>query len=166
MDENRGIGWENRLPWRLSTDLKRFKSLTMGHHMIMGRKTFESIGRLLPGRTMIVISRSPDFRPEGCFVFSSLPGALDFAMQRGEREAFIIGGSQVFSEALPLADRIYLTRVHGVAPADVFFPAFDVDEWVIKDTSAHPAGPVDEYPHTFFILDRKTSTNTSLEDTA
>jgi dihydrofolate reductase len=157
MDENRGIGRENRLPWRLATDLKRFKTLTMGHHLIMGRKTYESIGKPLPGRTMIVISRNPAFRLQNSFVVPSLDAALDLAATRGEEEAFIIGGGEIFSEALPFASRIYLTKVHGTVQADVFFPPFDEQEWMIQETSAHPAGPKDEFPHTFFILDRRTS---------
>ena len=157
MDENRGIGRDNRLPWHISTDLKRFKILTMGHHLIMGRKTFESIGRPLPGRTMIVMSRNPAFRPEGGFVAPSLDAALDLARSRDEEEAFIIGGGEIFSQALPIAGRIYLTKVHGTVQADVFFPLIDEEGWIVKETSIHPTGPKDEFPHTFFILDRKTS---------
>jgi dihydrofolate reductase len=154
MDVNRGIGWQNRVPWHLSTDLKRFKTLTMGRHLIMGRKTFESIGRPLPGRTTIVISRNPNLRLKGSHTVSSLNKALDLARSRGEEEAFIIGGGEIFSEALPIADRIYLTKVHGAVQADVFFPPIDDADWIVKVTSTHPAGPSDEFPHTFLILER------------
>jgi dihydrofolate reductase len=154
MDENRGIGWQNRVPWHLSTDLKRFKTLTMGHHLIMGRKTFESIGRPLPGRTTIVISRNPDLRPEGSYAVSSLKKALDLARSRGEEEAFVIGGGEIFSDALPIAGRIYLTKVHATVQADVFFPPIDQADWIVTETSAYPAGPRDEFPHTFLILER------------
>jgi dihydrofolate reductase len=155
MDEKRGIGCQNRVPWHLSTDLKRFKTLTMGHYMIMGRKTFESIGRALPGRTTIVISRNPNFRPEGGYTVSSLKEALDLARSGGEEEAFVIGGGEIFSESLPIADRIYLTKVHGTVQADVFFPPIDEADWIIKKSSIHPAGPQDEFPHTFLILERR-----------
>jgi dihydrofolate reductase len=93
MDENGGIGYKNRLPWRLSTDLVRFKNITMNHHVIMGRKTYESIGRVLPGRTMIVISRNERFEAEGCLVAHSLEGAIHFAINEGEDEVFVIGGA-------------------------------------------------------------------------
>jgi dihydrofolate reductase len=152
MDNNRGIGLNNRLPWRLPDDLKRFKSLTLGHHLIMGRKTYESIGRTLPGRTSIVISRNPDFSAPDCVVVSSLEGALKLAEANGENEAFVIGGSQIFEKALPLADRIYLTRVHVALPADVFFPAIDAERWEEQVTEFHP--PDDKHPFgfTFQIL--------------
>jgi dihydrofolate reductase len=155
MDEQRGIGCQNRIPWHLSTDLRRFKTLTMGHHLIMGRRTFESIGQPLPGRTTIVISRNPNFRPEGSYAVSSLDEALELARSRGEEEAFVIGGGEIFSEALPVADRIYLTKVHGTVQADVFFPPIDEVDWTVKETSTHPMGPRDEFSHTFLILERR-----------
>ena len=129
MDERGGIGLRNRVPWHLPTDLKRFKALTMGHHLIVGRKTYESIGRALPGRTMIIVTRSKDYRAEACWVVSSLPEALRLAEERGETEAFIGGGGSIYAQALPVADRIYLTRVHVVVEADVVFPVWEEDGW-------------------------------------
>ncbi len=120
MAKNRVIGANGRLPWHLSSDLKRFKALTMGHHIIMGRKTFESIGRLLPGRTTIVITRNPGWKFEGAVVADSLQRALDLAS--GDSEVFVIGGQEVFREALPLADRIYLTEIDRDFEGDTFFP--------------------------------------------
>lgn len=152
MDEKQGIGFQNRLPWKLSADLKRFKSLTMHHHVIMGRKTFESIGRLLPGRKMIVISRNPNYQTAGCLVFHSLDEAIDFAKNEGEEEAFIIGGESVYKAALPLADRIYLTRVQAVTQADAYFPKIDENEWREVYRTSHPADQKNEYPTTFSIL--------------
>ena len=129
MDQQGGIGYQNRIPWHIPADLKRFKALTMEHHLIIGRKTYESIGRALPGRTMIVITRSKNYHAEGCLVVSSLSQALRLAEERGETEAFIGGGGTIYAQALPYADRIYLTRVHIQVEADVFFPAWDENDW-------------------------------------
>lgn len=159
MDENGGIGKDNRLPWHLSADLKRFKSITMGHHIIMGRKTYESIGKPLPGRTNIVVTRNPDYEAEGCIVVHSLDAALDLARENGEDEAFITGGREIFAQALETADRIYLTRVHAVVPADVYFPDFDQGEWSEVDSHYHPADEVNDYPFTMKLL-VKNLTNT------
>jgi dihydrofolate reductase len=160
MDEQRGIGWANRLPWRLPDDLKRFKTLTMGHHLLMGRKTFESIGRPLPGRTTIVITRNPDYQPdncqpEDCFIAYSLSKALSLAADRGETESFVIGGGEIFAQALELADRMYQTLVHTTGSADVFFPAYEPDDWIVKETVYQPAGECNEFPYTFNLLERK-----------
>jgi dihydrofolate reductase len=129
MDEQGGIGLQGRVPWHLATDLKHFKALTMGHHLVVGRKTFVSIGRPLPGRHMIVVTRNPDFQAESCLVAHSLEAALDLARGRGESEAFIGGGAEIYAQALPLADQIYLTQVHTVVQADTFFPDFDRSAW-------------------------------------
>jgi dihydrofolate reductase len=156
MDEHNGIGQDNRLPWHLSTDLKRFKALTMGHHLIMGRKTYDSIGRPLPGRVMVVITRSVDYQAEGCRIAHSLQEALGIAEQAGETEAFVIGGGQIFAQALPLADRIYLTRVHTVCEADVFFPPFELEDWTIQATSEVPADEKNQFSSYFFVLARRS----------
>ena len=154
MDENRGIGVDNRLPWHLSADLKRFKALTMGHHLVMGRKTYESIGKPLPGRTSIIITRNPDYVVEGCIVVHSLEEALQTARERGEEEAFITGGGEIFNQALSLADRIYLTRVHAETNAQVYFPAFNEDAWIEKESTSHPADEKNDYPFTMKVLVR------------
>lgn len=156
MDERRGIGFEGRLPWRLSADLKRFKALTMGHHLIAGRKTYESIGKPLPGRTMIVITRDPDYQAEGCLIAHSVDEALALARARGETEAFIIGGAEIYAQTLERADRLYLTQVHAITDADVFFPAFDESAWREQEVSSHEAGEKNQYPSTFKLLVRKT----------
>src|SRR5210317_2069393 len=109
MDENRAIGVHNRVPWHLPDDLKRFKTLTMEHHIIMGRKTYESIGNPLPGRTNVVITRKQDYQPDGCLVVHSVAEAIDLAENRGETETFIIGGGEIFKQSLELTDRIYLS---------------------------------------------------------
>jgi dihydrofolate reductase len=160
MDERSGIGLHNRLPWHLSADLKRFKELTMGHHILMGRRTYESIGRSLPGRKMVVLTHDKDFQPEAAFstayvqAAASLPEALALAAGAGEDEALVIGGSQVFAQALPLAERIYLTRVHACLEADAYFPALDEHLWRQTCLSSHPADDKNQFPYTFYILNR------------
>ena len=129
LGRNRAIGYQNTLPWRLPADLQRFKQLTMGHHMLMGRKTFESIGRPLPGRTSIIITRQLDYEAEGCLIVHSLDEAIALATARGEHEAFIIGGADIYAQSLPLADRMYLTWVEAEPEADAFFPVFDENAW-------------------------------------
>lgn len=155
MDERMGIGKNNQLPWHLSDDLKRFKALTMGHHIVMGRKTYESIGRLLPGRTMIVVTRNHGYEEEGVLVANSLTGALELAEKSKENEVFIVGGAEIFSQTMPLADKIYLTRVHALVDADVFFPVFDQDAWIEQESIWMDADEKNDYPMTFKVLVKK-----------
>ena len=157
VDECGGIGKNNRLPWRLSADLQRFKTLTMGHHLIVGRKTYESIGRLLPGRTMIVVTRNPAFGEEGILVAESFQQAFDLAEARREEEVFVIGGAEIFRETLPLADRLYLTRVHACLPVDVYFPPVNLEEWVAVESQYHPADEKNEFSFTDYLLTRNQS---------
>lgn len=159
MDENRGIGKENRVPWHLPADLRRFKRLTMGHHILMGRKTFESIGRALPGRTMVILSRRADYTPENCppdrcFVVDSLQAGLELARQAGDQEAFVIGGTEVYRQALPLAGRIYLTIVHTTLDCDTFFPRIDEVNWKVVNSSRQPSDESHPYASTLRILER------------
>lgn len=154
MDRSGGIGKDNQVPWHLSDDLKRFKTLTMGHHIIMGRKTYESIGKNLPGRVSVVITRKPDFFEEGALVANSFEEALQLARDAGENEAFIIGGGQIYSLALPLANRIYLTQVDTQAECDVFFPEFDLDQWVSTQTTFHEADDRNQYSYTIKTLEK------------
>lgn len=160
MDENNGIGKAGALPWRLSDDLKRFKALTMGHAMLMGRKTYDSIGRPLPGRTTYVVSRNlasiaglagqyPDGALYGC---GSIEAALEAIEASGESEVFIIGGGEIFTQALPLADRVYLTRVQAKLGCDTFFPEIDLDEWQVVEETEHSADEKNEYPTTYQAL--------------
>jgi dihydrofolate reductase len=153
--ENNVIGKRGAgLLWRLPADLKHFKDLTMGHPIIMGRKTFEAIGRPLPGRTNIVITRQPDFKPEGATVVGSLDSAL-VASGYILKPVFVIGGGEIYAQALPLADRLYVTEVHHDFPdGDVYFPTIDKNIW--REVSRTP-GAVDEkniYPHDFIIYER------------
>jgi dihydrofolate reductase len=154
VDENGGIGKAGKLPWHLGADLQRFKELTLGHHIIMGRKTFQSIAKQLSGRTNIVISRNTLFAPQDCLVVHSLEDALSLAEQRGENEAFVIGGGEIFAQALPLADRIYLTRVQASLDCDVFFPSLNEAEWIELDRFSHPADEKNDYPFIYRLLAR------------
>ena len=155
VSENGVIGRDNQLPWKLSSDLQRFKVLTMGHHLVVGRKTFLSIGRPLPGRQLIVLSRDGAYRPSGVQVARSLPEALDLISD--DDEAFIGGGSELFKEALEKVDRLYLTMVHAEVQGDSFFPDIDPAEWEIRSSEAHPADEKNEYSSTFQVLDRVRS---------
>lgn len=146
MDEAGGIGFRGRLPWHLGTDLRLFRERTLGHHLVVGRRTWEAIGRPLPGRKMIVISRTLSAVPEGVQVARSLAEALDWARGEGEEEVFIGGGAQVYTVALPLARRIYLTRVQARGEADTFFPAVNWAQWRCVERQAFPAGPQDDHP--------------------
>lgn len=155
MDEKRGIGKAGKLPWRLSSDLKRFRELTMGHHLIVGRKTFESIGKPLPGRQLIVVSSQAGFRADGCLVTGSIEDALVLAQERGETEVFVIGGAEIYTQTLDLADRVYLTQVHAEVDADAFFPPLKPEAWTTTQTSFQPADEKNQYPFTFKMLERK-----------
>jgi dihydrofolate reductase len=154
MDERRGIGKAGGLPWRLSSDLKRFRELTMGHHIVVGRKTFESIGRPLPGREMIVVTRGESSVPEGCLIARSVEDAIQFARERGESELFICGGAEIYAQTLGAADRMYLTLVHADCDADTFFPEWDGDEWMEQKSEPHAADEKNQYPFTFKVLSR------------
>jgi dihydrofolate reductase len=155
--ENGVIGREGKLPWHLPADLGRFKRLTMGHTIIMGRRTWESIGRPLPGRRMVVVSRQPDYHiDEGSVVTAaSLDEALKSAELAGDKEAFIIGGAELFREALPLADRLYCTRVHAAVVGDTLFPEVCWDEWQLVESSDHGSDGKNEYPFAFETHERR-----------
>jgi len=154
MEKDRGIGRDNRLPWHLGDDLYLFKKNTMGHHLVMGRKTYESIGRPLPGRKMIVLSRQADFTAPGILKAASLEEALQIARQAQEDEVFIIGGGEVFAQALPLAGRIYLTQVHARISCDTFFPEIDLDHWQVRRECFQPKDEQNDYPFTFQMLEQ------------
>lgn len=160
-DQNRVIGRNNSLPWHLPEDLKYFKRITLGKPVVMGRKTFESIGRPLPGRTNIVISRNPDYAADGVRVVSSLDAAMALCKSIGETdgvdEAMIIGGAEIFRQALPAADRLYLTEVHAEVPGDTWFPEFDRDGWREIDREDYAAAGPNPYAYSFLVLDRKTA---------
>jgi len=150
------IGRENRLPWHLPADLRHFKALTMGKPMVMGRRTWESLPGLLPGRRHIVVSRDPAYRAEGAEVASSLAGAV--ALAGAVEEVMVIGGGQLYREALPLAGRIYLTEVEAEIEGDAWFPPFDETEWEEQERAHFPADERNEFPYSFVTLERKRRT--------
>ena len=147
MAENGVIGRDMDLPWHISADLKRFKALTMGHHIVMGRKTFESIGRLLPGRTTVIVTRQPDYQVDGAVIVNSLGAAQ--AAATDDSELFIIGGGQIYEIALPLADRLHVTRVHTEVDGDTSFPAVDWDQWELVSAERHGADEKNDHDFTF-----------------
>lgn len=157
--QNRVIGRDNALPWYLPNDLKYFKQTTLGKPIIMGRKTYESIGKPLPGRTNIVITRQTDYQPDGVKVVHSVAEARDLAesvcLIDGQEEAMIMGGAEIYTLALPDADRLYLTEVHADVDGDAYFPEYDKTEWKEisrEDFSAEGPNP---YNYSFVVYDKK-----------
>lgn len=148
------IGQQNALPWRLSGDLKRFKVMTMGKPIIMGRKTFDSIGKPLPGRTNIVITRQPNLQLPGCVVVGSLEQALTSVQAE---EHMIIGGAEIYRQALPMAHRVYLTRVHANISGDAFFPVLESSQWHEVSREDMPVDEQNQYAHSFITLERVKS---------
>jgi dihydrofolate reductase len=153
MAENRVIGINNRLPWHLPDDLKRFRRLTTGHSVIMGRKNYESIGKPLPQRRNIVVSRRPDYQAPGCVVVQSLEEALTAA--KDESEVFIIGGAEIYRQMMPTADRLYLTLVHADVDGDTFFPEFDVDLWQETMRERHEPDDRHCFAYSFITYERR-----------
>lgn len=158
MAENRVIGINNNLPWHLSEDLKYFKRVTLGKPIIMGRKTFESIGRPLPGRTNIVVTRNPDYQAEGIRVVHSIKAAKELADSicfiDGMNEAMVIGGAELYAQALPEADRIYLTQVHAEVHGDAWFPEFEWNQWRQVAREDFKAVEPNPYDYSFIVLDK------------
>ena len=152
MAKNRVIGAHGRIPWHLPNELKLFKSLTMGHHIVMGRKTYDSIHRLLPGRTTVIVTHRRDYSVPGAIVTHSIQEALDAC--RGDDEIFVIGGAELFRATLPIADRIYLTVVDAEPEGDTFMPEFDMSQW--RETSAQSFVADEQHAHAyrFTVLDR------------
>jgi len=155
LGRNRAIGFRNGLLWRLPGDLPRFKALTLGHPVVMGRKTWASIGRPLPGRRNIVVSRNPDFTAAGCDVCRDLDAALALARRSpGGDEVFVIGGGELYAQALPRADRLYLTLVHDAPQeADTFFPRYDAFTRVVERKQPDAAGEAPA-PYEYLTLER------------
>ena len=158
--ENGVIGAGGGLPWRMSSDLKTFRRLTMGKPIIMGRKTFQTLKKPLDGRDNIVVSRNPCFAPEGATVVDSVSDAITLgqmlALSKGEEEILIIGGAEIYRAALPKASRIYLTRVHAAPEGDVIFPEFEPIDWSEVSSEPLPKTDRDQFEATLLILDRKS----------
>jgi dihydrofolate reductase len=156
--ENGVIGRGGRLPWRLSADLRRFKALTMGHPMIMGRRTWESIGRALAGRTSIVVSRQPRYETQSqdVQVVHTMDDALRVASEApgGDAQAFVIGGAEIYAAALPHVTRLYFTRVLAEVEGDAYFPPLNAGEWALMTTENHAADAKNDYAHSFEVYER------------
>ncbi len=153
MADNRVIGRDNRLPWRLPADLQHFKALTVGKPIVMGRRTWESLPGLLPERPHIVLTRKPGYQAPGCRVVGSVAEALEAA---GDvPEVMIVGGADLYRQLLPQAGRMYLTLVHTDVPGDAFFPAFDQRQWQERARETHAADARNPYDYTFLTLERK-----------
>ncbi len=142
VSENGVIGHDGGMPWRLSSDLKRFKQLTLGHTIVMGRKTWDSIGRLLPGRTTVILTRQPDFEVPGAIIVGSLQDAIGAT---DDPEPFVVGGAEIYRLALPFASKLYLTRVAAEIEGDTFFPEFDTQQWSLISEEAVPQGEKDSH---------------------
>lgn len=154
--ENGVIGRNGQLPWRLSDDLQRFKRLTMGHTIIMGRRTWESIGRPLPGRRTVVVTRNPALQVDavGVETATSIDAAIQLAKDAGDDEAFIVGGAELYRQSLPRADRLHLTRVHAQVDGDTRLPDVRWNDWRLVESKPHPADEKNDYACDFEIYDR------------
>ncbi|HHQ4711328.1 type 3 dihydrofolate reductase [Aeromonas veronii] len=155
MAHDRVIGKDNQMPWHLPADLAHFKRVTLGKPVLMGRKTFESIGRPLPGRRNLVISRNPDYQAEGIEVVGSVEAALALLAGSSVEELMVIGGGHLYAEMLPNADCLYLTRIDLAVEGDTRFPAFDDGQWQRVDCESHPADEKNPHPYSFETWQRR-----------
>lgn len=154
VSENGVIGRAGGLPWHLGDDLRRFKRLTMGHTLVMGRRTWESIGRPLPGRRIVVVTRQPDYRAEGVETAADIDDALELARQAGDDEVFFVGGAEVYAQALPRATRLYFTRVHADVDGDTYFPDAQWGNWKQVSSEHHDADAKNDFASTFEVYER------------
>lgn len=155
VSENGVIGKDGKLPWKLSADLKRFKYYTTGKAIIMGRKTFESIGHILPDRINIILSRQEDYQPDKTIVFKNISDALNFVANNDIEEVFIIGGADIYEQTIDITDRIYLTKVHTeIEDGNAFYPDIEMDEWDIIDKEYLEKDPSNQFDTTFYLLEQ------------
>ncbi|NPA33707.1 MAG: dihydrofolate reductase [Chlorobi bacterium] len=155
-DRNRVIGYQGKMPWHIPLDLKHFKRLTMGHCVVIGRKTFESIGKVLPGRHWIVLSSQKKENIDGKLTWvSTVEEALEVAKQQGEKELFIAGGAQIYNLFMPIADRLYITLIDSVHPGDTYFPEYDSSNWEKLKAEFVPPTSQNIVPISFIYLHRK-----------
>lgn len=153
MAENRVIGKDNTLPWRLPADMAYFKRVTMGHPVIMGRKTFESMGGLLPGRENVIVTRDRNYVQEGAAILHSPEEIAAYAKDAGQ-EVFVIGGAEIFKETLPYADKMYITQIEHDFEGDTFFPEYDEAKWRLAASERGKEDDKNHYPHTFNVYER------------
>ncbi|HMP30377.1 MAG TPA: dihydrofolate reductase [Saprospiraceae bacterium] len=152
---NNVIGKDNLIPWYLPADLKYFKKITTGHHVIMGRNCYVSIGKPLPNRTNIIITRDPFFISSNCLVARNIKEALTMALENGETEAFIIGGGQIYEQTVDFWDKLYLTEVDLYTEGDIYFPQLDFSEWTLISQECHEKDEKNEYDYCFKIFDKR-----------
>jgi len=154
-DKNRSIGRDNQIPWYLPADLRYFKKMTSGHFIVMGRKTYESIGMALPKRVNVVISHQENYKAEDCIVFPSFLDAIEFARKEGQRDVFVIGGGEIYRQALAVCSKIYYTEVDLVVPdATVFFPELSQTEWNLLSEEKHSSDEQNLYNYSFKVYER------------
>ena len=149
------IGDQNKIPWHLPADLKYFKKITLGHHILMGRKCFDSIGKSLPGRKNIVVTKNPTFIVTDCIITNSIEEGILIAQQNKEEEMFIIGGGEIYRQSMHLINKLYLTMVQFNGSGDVFFPQIDYDEWSLISDEKHTSDDKNNYDYSFLIYKRK-----------
>ena len=154
MDENRAIGKNNQLPWHLPEDLKFFKRVTMGHPIAMGRKTHESIGRVLPGRENIIITRQLGYNSKDCTIFNSVEEFVKYS-RRQDDEIFVIGGAEIFNETFPYVDRLYITYIDDTFDGDTFFPEFALNDWKLTSSEKGIKDEKNPYDYEFRIYERQ-----------
>ena len=154
ISENRAIGKDNDLIWRLPADLKHFKEVTMGHCMLMGRKNFESIGRPLPGRTTIIVTRDTNYKMEGCHVVNSIESGIELAKSLNEQELMVIGGGEIYNQTLSITQKLYLTEVHERFDADTFYPEIDDKDWKLVEEESFQKDEKNPFDYTFKTLER------------
>ena len=152
--DNHVIGKDNQLPWRMPADLRYFKQTTMGHYCIMGRKTFESVDNPLPGRTNVIITRQLEYHAEGCVVVHDLEEAFRQSEEQAQAEIFILGGAEIYKQALDVVDRIYLTEIKTTVDGDTFFPKIDYTQWKETKREEHSADEKNPYDYAFVVLEK------------
>ncbi|MEP7252515.1 MAG: dihydrofolate reductase [Ginsengibacter sp.] len=152
--ENNVIGSQNELPWHLPNDFKYFKNKTWGMPVIMGRKTYESLKKSLPGRINVVVTRDATFHPDNAFVSDNIEAAIEKAKESDAKEVFIIGGGEIFKQTVNLVSRIYITRVHTNVEGDTFYPAIDPEKWTKVSSRSFPADEKNDHPYTFEVWER------------
>lgn len=155
MAKNRTIGINNTLPWRCPEDLKHFKALTMGHHMIMGRKTFDSIGKALPGRTTVVVTRNQNLSIDGCVIAHSLQEAIE--LSANDTEIFVVGGAELYAQSLDIVDTLYITEIQQDVKGDAHFPHFDINKWQETSRKSHTQETPQPLAYDFVTYQRKQS---------
>jgi len=153
--KNNVIGKDNDIPWYLPADLKYFKRVTTGHHIIMGRKVYQSIGKPLPKRTNVIVTRNPFFIVSNCFIANSIEEGINIAQENSDDEVMIIGGGEIYKQTMDLWDKLYITEVDAVVAGDIYFPEMDLDQWALVSKEDHQKDSKNQYNYSFQVYDRK-----------